>query len=239
MEQKGFFKWLWRINGVVILIAVLAFFWLFYDNEIRDRHHEPRHQDVIDSMIQEPKSEELSFGQAVKIGGSNYNMLPLVSKNSLVDIPYIIYEGKTSGKLARNILFINKKENSSVWLFKDNNQVIEAYSVFPSSYPYVYGKEPKFIPKIIYYKVLDRNGKNRDLALSDISGKNYRVIAKNIGRLISVDNSDKNSLLFIYQKDGVGHSLVHYMQFSIFNISHIDYSIYLRYNYSIVLTCNI
>ena len=210
MEQKGFFKWIWRINGIAVLIALLAFFWLFYDNEIRDRGHKPQYQEVIDPVVQTPKSiGELSFGHAVKIDGSNYNILPLLPKDEIIkDIPpHVYYIGQNSGELAKNILFINKKNGNSAWLFKDNNQLIETYSVFPNAYPYMYGKEVKFTPKVIYYEVMNTDMKKRALALSDVSGKKYKVIAKNISRIISVDNSDKNSILFIYQKDGVGHSL--------------------------------
>ena len=209
MEQTGFFKWVWRINGIAVLIALLAFFWLFYDNEIRDRSNKPRHQEVITSIVQDPKSiEKFSFGNIIKLDGSNYSILPLISKDKIIeDSPHIYYEDQNSGRFAKNILFINRKNNSTVWLFKDNNQLIETYTIFPNSYPYVYGEKVKFTPKVIYYKIMDTKGKRKNLALSDISGKNYKVIVKNIGRIISVDNSDKNSLLFIYQKDGVGHSL--------------------------------
>jgi hypothetical protein len=207
MEQTGFFKWVWRVNGVAVLIALLAFFWLFYDNEIRDRRHKPHHGEVIAPIVQDPKStEELSFSGAIKIDGSNYSMLPLVSKDEIIENRPVVYYGG-GGRLAKNILFINRQDNSSLWLFKDNNQLIETYTVFPNSYPYEYGAKVKFTPKVIYYQVIDSNEKKKNLAISDTLGQNYKVLVKGISRIIAVDKSDKNSILFIYQKDGIGHSL--------------------------------
>jgi len=207
MSENKFFKWLWRINQIALMVGLFAFFWLFYTNEIRaDRHHRPIA--VPSPVVNELEGKnEFSFGSVIDVYGSGYSMISLIPKNKMMDgnRPYIYFEGMTYGGSANNILFLNKKDDSSSWLFKDNNQLIETYTIFPSTSEEEGDKNFKFRPLFIYYKMID--GDKKDIAISDISGKNYKLLVKGVDRILSVDKIDKEHVLFLYEKDTLGYAM--------------------------------
>ncbi len=213
MEKKGLFRWIWSINQIAMLIALLAFFWLFYKNEIKNRHpHKPNLITAESSTTQDPKDiGEWALGNTIEIYGSDYSMLPLIPEKVMNDEnrPYLYYEGMTQGGISSNLLFINRKNNNSKWLFKENNQLIKIYTIFPDAYPIIneLNKKDKFQAIFIHYKLQSKDTKKENLAISKVSGENYKVIKKDIDKLLSVYQSDKKSAVFLYQKDKIGYRI--------------------------------
>ena len=220
MEQTGFFKWIWRINAIGMLLLLGAGLYSFIKSELRNHRTHTTPTEPITSVAKDPKGVEkwvLEHGRVIH--GTDYTMVSLVSKYSKVkNIDKIVYY-QTSNRhiyndsLAKNILFINTKNNNSSWLFKTNNQLIVEYNQVIN---FDFNKEEETLPPIIYYKVIDRdtNGDKittledkQSFAVSDISGANYKVIIRDIERIISKNMISKNEMHMVYQKDGVGYSL--------------------------------
>ena len=225
MEQNRFFKWLWRINAIGLFFLLGAGLYSFIKSEIRNHSRHEIIAEPITSVANDPKGvEKWTLGYGQEIIGLEYIMLPLISKYSKVKMlnqmplhktNYYIY----NENIAKNILFVNNKDNSSHWLFPTNNQLIVEYSTLMSgtTIPYVeYDKNEIKKTKIIYYKVIDKDTTGdkaitvedkQSFAISDVTGKNYRVVISKIDRVIYMRNIKNRELHIVYQKDGVGHSL--------------------------------
>jgi len=188
--------------------------------------------EVITSVSNDPKGLEKWVLQETHSVESPTNVvLALVSENR--EIPRyatatpIVYSSPYSSHFAKNILFIDGQSNKSSWLFPKNSQLIEEYYSFPHpNYPPFRSNE-KSKPEVIIYKVIDRDtnrdGKvtsqdNKNLAISDTAGKNYKVIIKDISRVISIKKIVGDMITIVYQKAGIGYSLtLHYKGFTIFS----------------------
>ncbi len=214
MEENKFFKLIWRIVAIGLLLMIVAGLYSFIRNELKRLNRANLHRvEPIATLDKDPhKVEKWVLGQGMKMYGSSYILLPLISKNKTLNDKYrVYYEGIGAG-LAKNILFVNHKDNSSSWLFKTNHQLIDTYNVFPT--PYM--EKDGLIIQFIYYKMsdTDTNGDKKvtladaqNLAISNTSGQKYKVLVKGIERIVFVDGSDNNSVLFIYEKDDTEHSL--------------------------------
>jgi len=67
-------------------------------------------------------------------------------------------------------------------------------------------EQNRFFKWVWRIKIATINDK-QSFAVSDVTGKNYKVILSAIERVISMKNIDDKELHIIYQKDGIGHSL--------------------------------
>jgi hypothetical protein len=221
MEENRFFKWIWRVNNIAVFIGLMGFFYLFYVNEIRRNHHvEPR--EVITSVAKDPKGLEKWVLQAThERYASDYTLLSLVSENNKVKVMNHISSYSKSAyysDTAKNILFINTKDNSSSWLFKGNNQLILNYSsLMESDRISSFGSQKRESkPQIIYYKIIDKDTNDDKIiteedkpnfAISKMSGANYKVIVSGMEKQIALNMIDKDTLHLVYQKEAKGYSL--------------------------------
>lgn len=212
MEENRFFKWIWRINNIAVFIGLIGFFYLFYKNEIqRNSYNEPR--EVITSVAEDPKGlEKWVLEENHEAYDSDYILLSLVSKNNKIKRINQISsysKGRYYSDTAKNILFINTKENSSSWLFKGNSQLILRYHSLLSP-------KKEINTKVIYYEVIDKdtNGDKviteddkSNFAVSEMSGMNYKVIVSGMEKQITLKMIDKDTLHLVYQKEAKGYSL--------------------------------
>ena len=229
MEQNKFFKWLWRINAIGLFFLLGAGLYSFIKSTMR--HHRPNYElrEPITSVAEDPKGvEKWTLGYEKVVYGSDYTMVSLVSKYSKVkSIEQMNYSRINNTEiynenLAKNILFINRKKNSFSWLFPTNNQLIVEFSPFLDGVdgmyttPYPPQSTEKIKAKVIYYKTIDQdtNGDKiltredkQSFALSDVSGKKYTVIVREIDRIVSMHSVDNKELHLIYQQNGVGYAL--------------------------------
>ena len=192
------------------------------------RIHPP--QENIISVANDPKEvEKWMLEDSLGIESPTHVVLALVSKNREVDKAPVVYSTVASHpyQTAKNILFIDKQSNKSSWLFPKNSQLIEDYFSFPRiGYPPPFiNNNKKAESKVIFYEVIDKDtngdGKvtaqdSKSLALSDILGKNYKVIVKDISRVITIKEAGEDMLTIVYQKAGVGYSLsLHFKGFTV------------------------
>jgi len=178
--------------------------------------------EVIPSVSNDPKGiEKWVLQESYSIKSPTHVVLALVSEHGEVPryvaaAPIIYSASSHYSRFAKNILFVDSNNNSSRWLFKKNAQLIEEYFSFPRvNYP-PFMNNKKSEAKVIFYKVIDSDtngdGKvtsqdNTNLAISDTAGKDYKVIVRDINRIISIKELHHDMFTIVYQKAGVGYSL--------------------------------
>ena len=220
MKSVRVWKLIGQIGAMGLLLAITGCIG-------QQRIHPP--QENIISVANDPKGvEKWMLEDSLGIESPTHVVLALVSKNREVDKIPLVYSAVASHpyQTAKNILFIDKQSNKSSWLFSKNSQLIEEYFSFPRiGYPPFMNNNKKSESKVIFYEVIDRDtngdGKvtaqdNKSLALSDTSGKNYKVIVKDISRIVTIKEAGKDMLTIVYQKAGVGYSLsLHFKGFTV------------------------
>ena len=232
MEENKFFKWIWRMVAIGLLLMILAGLYSFIRSEVEriDRHHIDR-REPVSTLAKDPQKVEkwvLRANPYMDID-SEYTVLSLYSKYNKVKNINQSYYATTSNveryynESAKNILFINIKKDTSSWLFPTNNQLLLGYgtelTMLGEGVPYYIGesiKKKKNKPTFLYYKLInkDSNGDkiiteadHLSFAISDVLGKNYKVIIEDIESIISMKMMNKETLSLIYQKAGIAHSL--------------------------------
>lgn len=222
MEDNNFFKWVWRLNGLIILGGVCLIVAVVVYGLMSDLLREKSEEQIITSVADDPEGvEKWVLGYPKQFYSSEYVAIPLVSENdevkakrsrgvSFASGDYYGYSGAS-----KNILFVNGKSNSSEWLFSNNNQLIESFNEFP--HISVTEKEHDLdVESLIFYEVINKDT-NQDgvltkddklnLAVSDTQGHGYKILIENIDRIVTQSMVGESEIVVIYQKAGVGFSL--------------------------------
>jgi len=150
--------------------------------------------------------EKWQLGYMSNIQGSPYVMIPLNSDQSYAQSYY-----SKSSSSARNYLFINSQNNEKHWLFGTNQYLITDTALLSEK---EYGSDEREVQAILYKIVKsDTNSDNRltndDLqavGLSLPSGKGYKEILEGIDLFIGQRLIDKDTLLIVFQREGIGFS---------------------------------
>ncbi|MGH1487379.1 MAG: hypothetical protein ACRBCI_14285 [Cellvibrionaceae bacterium] len=218
MENNKIFIWIWRLNGVLILLVVglLAGFLIYEltNNILRPKPEE----NLIVNVAEDPKGEEKwELGNPTYIAGNDYLLLPLVSENkevktkkgvALASVSYEAYRNDPT----KNILFLNTKNNVSFWLFNDTDRLIKSTEQFPYSYR---SDGNSIKTKAIFYEVVssDTNGDTLltfedklSLTMSSPDGADYTTVLSEYDKIISKSLVGDNSILILYQINGAGMS---------------------------------
>jgi hypothetical protein len=118
-KTERFFTWVWRVNGLLVLIAaVLCLIGLvaILESEIFGRGGSPRNQ-LTDVAGADLVAEDLRLGGFRSIDGTDYIYATLA--------PPSRYGGSGSSRgNARNWLFFNTESRNAHWLFPDTSQKI-------------------------------------------------------------------------------------------------------------------
>jgi len=222
MEENRFFKWLWRINAIGLFLLLCVALFSFIDEQLRRHRQVSTPPEPITSLADDPEGVEkwILEGNRNILEESNYLILPLVSEYSKVKEAKRMYYATTnniaqySNETAKNILFIEKRSSQASWLFPTNNQLIVQYRTLLNQTYYTEKKGPK--EKILFYKIIDKdtNGDKivtredkQSFAVSTISGKKYRVVIRDIERIIEIGYNEKDEMYLVYQKSGKGYTL--------------------------------
>lgn len=173
---------------------------------------------VVENLAPDPEDKEKwVIGSPVHVEGNDFMLLPLVSENnevevkvdSLANFSSQSYGKKYYGNLSKNILFLNKKENKSFWLFKDTNRLILDTTLFPDGYN---NDEPT---KVIFYNVVSKDTNNdkklnneddSSMFMSSPAGENYQLVLEVYDRLIARELVGDNQLTIVYQHKGKAYS---------------------------------
>ncbi|MES9991367.1 MAG: hypothetical protein ABW098_05400 [Candidatus Thiodiazotropha sp.] len=218
MESNAFFRWIWRLNGLLILL-ILVFSGVTILIDIYSsttRGHNP--EEVILSVADDPKGEEnWVLGYPRGIYGYEYVMLPLVSEKAEVKTQSFalassgIYDSSITNP-SKNLLFVNSQENSSSWLFKDIKQII----LRTEQCPHFSDRNAKVDTEVIFYEIV-KNDSNNDgvlnsddkqtLGVSTPIGTDYKVVLESFDKMVTKSYIEKTKqVLLVYQESGIGYS---------------------------------
>lgn len=232
MKSEKFFKWVWNINGLVLLIGLiitilvvgynLASF-LFKSNTQMD------HQ-ALNLAEDEKQQEKWKLGYPRKVADSDYYYIPLESEKRSVDIKSesAVYESFSGGSYkytptrSKNILFINDQTNQAEWLFNTTDQLIIDFSTlsfeeeFALTTNYSDKKaDPK--PRGISYQVIKNDTNNdkilddkdkRTFALSQIDGSNYTEVISGYNRIVESSVNAEGNLFVVFINNNEVYSML-------------------------------
>ena len=176
MEENRFFKFVWRFNGIVFMIAavlaigVLSFAgYRIYQDVTRERAT----RNIVNVAEESPIKEKWQLGHLQNVSGTPYVIIPLYSDQSYAQSYF-----SKSAESTRNVLFINIRTNQKKWLFDTNNYLIINEELLSEK---EFDHRERNIRAILYSVVKrDTNGDKRltnddkiDVALTTPSGERY------------------------------------------------------------------
>lgn len=207
--MKLFDRIIWRINGVLLLGAILlvgvlglyAAYKIFKD-ETRDRNI----RNIV-TIDQETKTEEnFSLGIFRRIEGTTYFSAPLHSNENINRVSY-----SKSSSSTRNYFFYNSEDSSSYWLFPTNEYLIDDRDELS-----IKEAKKKNVVGYIYTVVkTDSNSDNlltrtdeRTIFLSGESGTELTQIAAGVVRVLGIQQLDEN-LVYLFLQTTEGDFVYH------------------------------
>ncbi len=212
MENNKFFKFVWRFNGIAMMLAIIIAILMMCGSALEGlwRKKEP----AITNVAKDPDGQEKwRLGRAQKIR-ERILLIPLVSEREYVKVGVASmksglhsYSDSYSG---RNLLFVDGETNQSKWLFPANKQMITNYKLLPEDEEY----RNKNVNCIAYEVVTEDTNDDKKLtsedltsiALSNFDGSNYKVVIDKVENLIGISQIGKDRISLIYQKNKVGYS---------------------------------
>ncbi len=217
-DENRFFKFVWRFNGIVLMIvgvaAICAMIVSVY--ALRDeigRGGNRRNTATINERVS--SKDHWSLGTLTKIDGTDFSMIPLLSDQDHAKSSSGEFSGSSSGpgNCVNNMLFINIVNNNSKWLFNTNKYIIlnsELISEYESC------QNNRIVRAVLYVVVRkDTNGDKKisyddkmDIAVSTCGGDDYKEIVTGIDNFIGHQAIDKDKLFIAYKKQGAGHSAI-------------------------------
>lgn len=219
-----FFSWVWRINGLLILcVSLLIVGRIGFDLlETHAKQNQPSEPTVTNIAADPDGIEKWVLGVPRKISGSDFEYVRLESENTSIEpvdntLNMFGSDEKYISKEAKNILFLNRKEETAKWLFEDIHQLIVSIGELPDPYSTARSnksEQPSDAISIIYSVITkDINGDGlvddsdeSALAVSDVDGTNYNVILEGFERNISTELLDEDTIAILYQKSGKVYS---------------------------------
>lgn len=208
MDENRFFRIVWRINSVFLLIAAILGIGvlLFAAYAIyKDIFAERRVHNVVNVDARSPAEERWQYGSMLNVPGTPHVMLRLESDQSYSQSYY-----SKSTSSARNYLFINGQSSAAHWLFDRQDYLITGFN-FLSRNDYRKQETP---PRAILYEVVKRDSDNdgrlssndlESIGLSMPDGTNYKEIVQEIDSLIGHVLVDDDLVLLVYERDGEGY----------------------------------
>lgn len=213
MAVDNIFRWIWRINGLILLIGAIAIGVVMLMGMFSGLGRNAPGP-VVSNIATDPEgSEKWVLGRSRSVSGSMIIYIPLESENKNLDIKHRESEmnfysgGGYRRTFAKNVLFIDTKTDEMNWLFEDVDQLIVSIDQLPKNYDE--SKTTKYITYAVITKDTNGDGKinendNAALAYSNLDGSGYQVILDDHERLISEILHEDDVLSVVYQKSGAG-----------------------------------
>lgn len=209
MEESKFFRFVWRFNGLILMVAgVLAIGVLAFAGYkiVVDITRERGTYNIVNVQEKGDIKEKWQLGYMSKIQGSPYVMIPLNSDQGYAQSYY-----SKSSSSARNYLFINSQNNDKHWLFNTNQYLVVDSDLLSENES---ASEEREIRAILYKVVKsdtdnDKRLTNKDLQTIGMSlpnGKSYKEILEGIDVFVGQRLVDQDTLLIVFQKNGIGYS---------------------------------
>ena len=210
MEESKFFRFVWRFNGLILMVAgvlsICVLVFAGYNIIKKGVNRGKTNRNIVNVQEKNSVDEKWKLGYMSSIQGSPYVMIPLNSDKSYAQSYY-----SKSSTSVRNYLFINSQNNEKHWLFGTNQYLIADTDLLSEK---KYRADERKV-RAILYKIAKRDTNsdqrltNNDLqtvALSLPSGKGYKEILDGIDLFVGQRLIDKDTLLIVFQREGIGFS---------------------------------
>lgn len=193
MRAAKFFRYLWRVNAVVIFLAtagiVVAVAYFTFDGMTRGHRELPAGPDVV-----KEKQEELRLGNLAAVAGTNVlqaNLTVVDRKSSFSS--YDGSDGSDGGDI-RNVLTLDATTGAAKWMFPTHAQVIRTKTLEKS------GPDSSDRAEILDVRFARpiRNGKVESegrLIVSDPSAARVVTIAEHVNDLDDVTLVNGNAVI--------------------------------------------
>ena len=217
MEDNRFYKFVWRFNGVVIMVALLGIVTFTIYNLLKEIFH-TRPTQVIRNVADDPSGQEKwRLGYPQQIEGTSYIYIPLISELEDIKLRSInrkadlgSYSSERYSKPTRNILFVNTEKNTMKWLFPSNNQLITNIQLLPET-KY---SDKRHVEAIMYQVVQKDTDGDKKLTADDDSilsfsrpdGGRYQESLSATDRLIDAILLENKTIFIMFQTKGIGYS---------------------------------
>lgn len=222
MKVDKIFRWVWRINGLLILLGSLFIVGtLLIEFSNRSSRYDP--EPVVTGIADDPEgSERWVLGRSDSVRGSDYMVIPLVSEKGDFDYKargssgqYDMFSGGGGYRetYSKNLLFVNIQTDEMNWLFEGVDQFITSIDRLPRTSRYL-TDDAEDKTRYIFYSVVnqDTNGDGKvnteddsSLAYTTFSGSGYQVLLSGYERVLSKTLDDSDQLSIIYQVSGIGY----------------------------------
>ncbi len=211
-DENRFFKFLWRVNAVLIAFFAVAGFlvasFVFY-KFVSEVTRERSVRNVVNLSPQSVEKEKFELGHPDMIEASDYIKIPLMRLQNYGDN----YFSKSASSEV-NFLFFNIKDRSSRWLAPTNSQLIQMdFLVYDtlrtdthSDKNQVPRKPLRFIFKVVEADT-DENGRmtvkdKTSVFTSGIDGSGYTRLVEAADEVLMIRQTTDEQFMVIYNKDG-------------------------------------
>lgn len=210
VDENGFFRFVWRFNGVVVALMLLAAVVIAAVGGYRllsepDRARPAR--TIVNAAADSRGEPSWEFGHLLSVEGTSYVILPLETGRNRARG----YSSESVGS-TRNLLFIDSAGSTRRWLFPNNDYlIIDHTPLLENTGRAVNGR----VSALLYTLAKsDSDGDGRltrgdalSVALSRPDGSGYREILDGLGNLLGHARVDRDTLLLVYQKQDVTYSV--------------------------------
>jgi hypothetical protein len=190
MKMARLFRTVWRINGVLVLLAFLLLLGAALVAAISSVTWRDRGRERTPSVVVEEKGERLFLGSVQDVEGTSFVLLPLESHlpgSKLSSGPS--YESET-----RNLLFYDAGTSVSRWLRPDHKGLIVNYQLLRESGAAQERREPRNDPvRWIRYELAladtNHDGKitredAQQLAISGPGGEDLSIVLDDVEEIL-------------------------------------------------------
>lgn len=218
MDDHRFFKFVWRFNGLVLMLTLLGVIVVALYSVIRELVH-TRPPQVIRNVADDPSGEEKwRLGYPQQIDGTVYVYIPLISEKEEIEVrerkrkAFSSYSDEGYSDPTKNILFVNTETSEMRWLFPTNNQLVTQVQMLSAT---AQEEARKRSIRAILYQVVqaDSDGNKRltvdddtVVALSQPDGSRYKEVLASTDRMIDVMLLENKTIFLMYQTKGAGYS---------------------------------
>ncbi|MGO2370818.1 MAG: hypothetical protein ACTH5C_00440 [Pseudoalteromonas prydzensis] len=210
MNSDKFFKWVWNLNGIILLVGVLIATALisvqlvttvFNDNDV-----EPPALNLADDKNEE---EKWRLGYPRRVGETDFYYIELESEKLTVEASIqaeaevrAMFSSKYKPTRSKNVMFINGKTNYANWLFDTTDQLITDISPL-----YLSEFDSQSKAAGIAYHVIKNDTNNDGLlsnedkstfALSKIDGSGYSEVLTGYDRILEYAVNEQGNLFMLF-----------------------------------------
>jgi hypothetical protein len=215
MQENQFFRFVWRVNGIAIMMLVVSAV-VVGGHEIITSLIGHANSPVITNVADDPGNKERwHLGSVNEIPETPFLFMRLESENKNIEpgkslVASQRMESYHSGA-SRNVLFVNLDTMDMKWLFGRNSQLLKSIDLLTERRYYEKSK-PRAILYLVVKKDTNNNkildeGDSPDIAISDVSGENYIEFVSTVDQLIGTRLSGANKITVFYQVHGVGYAV--------------------------------